>query len=820
MDWFRENLIQFCGNFSGQVIFNQDTLVSSGLTDVNTGFAIFDPKGSEIGAQGIGGTGTDVGQAIAFTSLGGTNIAGYFTSSSLVIDDSVYSNISGNEDGFIASFLYPLNAVFTSIKPLGCAGNSNGELIVTPYFGVGPYTYSWSTNVTNNNDSLAFNLGEGSYSVTVTDSRDSVATTSITLTEPPALVLNAIQSDVSCYPGDGTSNDGSVDISVSGGTGSYSYTWQAISGSGVNATAQDQTTLTVGVYAVNVTDDNLCTVSDTFDIFQPAKIAFGESLITPETIPPGGDGAIDLELTGGNPSFDYLWSGPSGYTSADEDINNLHGGSYTVVVTDTKSCTGDTSFIVVNDTMLIAYISDKTDVDCNGESTGSASVSLINGTGPYTYHWENNLGNTVNGDNPTVTSLPADIYYVTVTDNYNGKTAAASVQIVEPSAGLTTGITIGSEIVCFGDANGVADLTVSGGTLPYSFSWSNGETEEDLINIEAGTYTVTVTDQNGCPADDQVTLSAPEAMDLIITIEQPIMCNGDATGRLTALATGGTGSKTYIWDDPGNQTAATATSLLAGIYHVTATDINLCTISGQAELIEPGVLVLSEIHTDVSCNGEDDGIINLTVTGGTSPYNYGWSGGQISQDIADLAPGNYSVTVDDAHACRAISSEISIAEPDELEIISHSVSGNTITVTAGGGTPPYTYTLEGLDESTTGVFSGLPNGTYTVEVTDDNNCGPVTITDLVVLTSLENYDERSIKVYPNPSDGMFNLTPGDFLTGELRLQVYSTTGELIRDEVLSDKADGNYILDLTGVEQGIYLMMINGISIETKLIIQ
>ncbi len=817
------NIVQFTGSFSGEVIFKEDTIQSNGTTDEDAGIFIYNMNGNPIKAVSVKGSGIaqDQGKAAIYDNLGNIFLNGFFFSDTLGFDDLELTKAAvGMKNSFFAKYQLPFSASFTNMGNPSCSGQSNGTLTITPYFGAAPYTYAWDHDA-ELNDSIAYNLPAGTYSVTVTDSRDSVATTSITLTQPSALSLGAVQTDVSCYPTDGISNNGSINLSVTGGSGSYTYNWEAISGSGVNATAEDQTTLTLGIYGVLVKDNNLCEASDTFTINQPDQIRFGESIVIDETIPPGENGEINLAVTGGNSAFSYQWSGPLGYNSTDEDLDSLQGGAYTILATDTKSCRSDTTFLVVNDTMLIALISDKTNVDCNGNSTGSATVSIINGTGPFTYVWNNNLGNVIDGSNPTIINIPADIYYVTVTDDATGKMANTSVQIFEPSQALSANIMIGSEILCYDDMDGVADLTVNGGTLPFTFSWSNGRTEEDILNIGAGTYFVTVTDDNGCFVIDQISLDEPDAMDLFITIDQPIMCPGDATGRLTALATGGAGTKTYIWDDPGNQSAATATSLLSGIYHVTATDINECTITGQVELIEPAIISLSESHTDVTCFGEEDGIINLTVAGGTPIFTYEWSNGQITQDISGLAVDTFYVTVTDAHNCTAETSAI-VTQPEELVIVSVDLDGNDITVNVTGGTPPYAYTLDGSEQNATGIFTDVPGGTHSVSVTDANSCGPEVASGIIVPVGINEHESDLFKIYPNPSDGIFTVELISAGQNEYRVQIFSANGTCVFDRIINQAIANNSELkiDLSNQHTGMYLMKINGVSIQKKLIIQ
>jgi gliding motility-associated-like protein len=727
----RDDLIQFCGNISGTVVFNQDTLRSSSSADVNTGFAVFDSKGNEIAAQGIGGTGTDIGEAITFSKLGNTIIGGYFASPNIVIGDSIYLNPSGTGDGFIASYYYPMNAVFTSVKSLVCNDANNGELIGSPYFGVGPYNYAWSPNVTSYIDSFAYNLPTGTYSVTITDSRDSTAFTSITLTEPSAINLSSIKTNVSCHPYNGAGNDGAVNLTITGGTitSGYTYEWAAIFGSGANATSEDQSALTTGIYSVVVRDDNLCEASDTFTISQPNPITFGQSLVTDETIPPALNGAINLSTSGGTPANTYAWTGPGGFNSTSEDISSLGAGSYSVQTTDSKSCIGDTSFFVTNDTLLIAFISDKTDVDCKGANTGSATVSMQQGTGPFTFAWRNNLGDVIDGNNPTILNVPADLYFVHVIENSSGRFADASVQINEPLLPFTLSIA-GSNIDCFGNLTGVADLTVSGGNLPYAFSWSNGGSTEDLTEIGAGNYKVTVTDNKACIANDEITLTSPPALDMNITIDQPILCYGELTGILTATATGGTGTKTYIWNDPGNQTAQTATNIQAGTYEVTATDQNGCPIVKSVQLTEPSELILTENHQNVSCNGLTGGIINLTVNGGSPSYNYDWSNGQISQDISGLAVDTFSVIVTDAHNCNAsLSVEITQSPPVTIQTIGltdascFDETDGEISITASGGSGNYQYSINGgTNYFGTSTFTGIGADDYTVMAKDNTDC--------------------------------------------------------------------------------------------------
>jgi gliding motility-associated-like protein len=810
----RENLLQFCGNISGEVIFNEDTLRSSGLSDINTGFAILNTTGNEIGAQGVGGTGTDIGEIIKFSPNGFTIISGHFDSPLMDIGDSTYINTSGTADGFIAAYYYPMNAVFTTIQSIECHGDGNGRLIVTPYFGVGPYVYTWSPNVLSHNDSLASDLGPGLYSVTVTDALLHTASNSFNMTEPSAIDPGGVVTDVSCYPTDGTSNDGTINLTVTGGTvtGGYTYNWEALSGSGVNATSEDQTTLTKGIYSVTVADDNMCEASDTFTVGQPGQITFGLSTVSPEIPAFAGNGEIDLEVSGGNPSFLYAWTGPGGFSSGLEDITGLSGGNYNIHVQDSEFCGSDTTFVVSNASLLIAYISDKTDVDCKNNNTGSATVSVLHGTGSYTYLWKDYFNNTIDGSNPTVINLPDGIYYVTVTDNISGKSDSTTVQITEPAQALSSTI-LGSDITCFGENDGIADLSVTGGTLPYGFHWSNNASVEDLVDVSGGTYFITITDANGCTDNNSIELDEPPAMDLNISIDQQIQCYGDLTGRATATATGGTGSKSYIWDDPGNQNAQTATELGAGIYHVTATDITGCSIFGQVEIFEPDELMLSEVHNNVSCPGESDGRINLSVSGGTPTFNYDWSNGAISQDLDLLDTGTYAVVVTDAHNCVAELS-VQIREPEPIlfqSIVLTNAScaqynDGSIEITAAGGDGSYEYSADGgLNYQTLNFFNGIGAGEYTLRISDGGDCESadsiVEITEPTG-TTLVSADISNVTCF-GYSDGSISITATS-PAGGLTYSIDNGTSYMDNSGIFDYLGAGVYLLsirDANGCEQ-------------------
>jgi len=360
-----------------------------------------------------------------------------------------------------------------------------------------------------------------------------------------------------------------------------------------------------------------------------------------------------------------------------------------------------------------------------------------NGSGDYSYYWTNSIGGHVGGNNATLSNMPAGTYYCEVTDNISLKTAEINPPAIieEPAADLTL-IFDPNDLLCNGDNSGSIDLTISGGTLPYSFSWTgpNGftSTSEDIDNLEAGFYSCIVTDANGCTTSLlNYEIEEPPVIG-VNPIVTDVLCYGEMNGTAETNASGGTGTLTYLWDDPATQTDETAEFLEPATYHVTVTDANGCKETGTAVVDQPDApLTISETHQDVGCNGGADGTISLTVSGGTAPYDYTWDDGPVSKNRDNLSADTYCVTVTDANNCSEYLC-IVIDEPTAISIDSEvptDVTGcpgnanGTITITASGGISPLMYSIDdGANYQSSGSFTGLTAGDYQVKVKDANDC--------------------------------------------------------------------------------------------------
>ncbi|RCU57309.1 hypothetical protein DU428_05785, partial [Oceanihabitans sediminis] len=386
-----------------------------------------------------------------------------------------------------------------------------------------------------------------------------------------------------------------------------------------------------------------------------------------------------------------------------------------------NNCVGNKVPIQVSVYNDIVITEESTNETCNENNDGTITLTVSGGSGDYSYAWTYNGILDPNINTPNVNNLPAGTYEVTVTDNNTACNANTSITINEPDA-LASSIT-SEDVLCNGQAEGSVNLSVTGGTAPYSYNWSNGETTEDLSNIPAGTYNVTVTDDNGCTTTNSVTINEPDALASSLTSED-VLCNGQAEGSVNLTVTGGTPPYSYNWSN--GETTEDLSNIPAGTYNVTITDDNGCTTTNSVNINEPDALASSLTSEDVLCNGQAEGSVNLSVTGGTPPYSYNWSNGATTEDLSNIPAGTYNVTVTDDNGCTTTNS-VTINEPDALassltseDVLCNGQAEGSVNLSVTGGTPPYSYNWS--NGAITEDLNNIPAGTYNVTITDDNGC--------------------------------------------------------------------------------------------------
>lgn len=580
---------------------------------------------------------------------------------------------------------------------VSCAGSVDGSIDLTPSGGIAPYTYIWSNGATTE-DLTA--LPAGTYTVTVTDFTGDTETGAVTLNAPSPLgtVLVSTLPD-SC----GGIGNGLINITTAGGIPGYNWQWS----NGSNT--EDVGALVTGSYTVKVTDLNGCVVINTYPVAQVAAMQLTQ-IVSNVKCSGAADGSIDITVISGNPAYTYAWS--NGATV--QDISAIGAGSYTVTVTDAAACSISSSFTVVQPATLPGVaVNSSTNILCNGQATGAVNITASGGTPGYSYLWS--TGSTLED----ISDLAAGTYTVTVTDA-NGCTASLNRTLTQ-NAALVLSSTV-TNVNCNGLLTGAVNLTVSGGVPGYSYSWSNGNTSEDLVGVGASVYTVTVTDAALCTAIRTVTVSQPAALSLSTSVTQ-VSCNGGSSGFIDLTVAGGTAGYTYLWNN--GTTTQDRSGLTAGTYTVTVTDANACTAVTSVIVSQPAALSLSTNVTNVACSGGNNGAVNLTVSGGTAGYTYNWSSGSTTEDLSGLAAGTYTVTVTDALNCTSTTTA-TVGQSGSLAINFFPVNGTcnaangSVTALVSGGTPAYNYLWS--TGAATPVLSGLAAGTYTLTVTDAALC--------------------------------------------------------------------------------------------------
>ena len=583
-----------------------------------------------------------------------------------------------------------------------CFGESNGEINISVIGGVAPYRYKWNNGATTQD---VANLKSGSYEVEVIDSNGCRDTLATEITEPQIIQVGIESTDILCY-GEET---GSIDISVEGGVAPYTYEWSN------GATTQDIGNIPVGQYSVLIEDGNGCSEIRDIAINEPPRFI---ALLESETqIACYGQstGAINVRVSGGVTPYTYEWSNGA----ITEDISNIPAGDYSLKVSDANGCVEEINSTISQPSEVKYTINKVTNLNCFNNNGGAIDISITGGVGPYKYLWNN--GATTQD----LVNVPAGKYSVQITEG-NGCQNTLEAEITQPPLLELKLDTIG-HVLCSGDNTGLINITVFGGVAPYTYSWSNGEKTDDISNLTAGNYSVTVTDANGCMKSASSTIREPRPFVASLLRVENIKCHGRNTGSIALNVVGGVTPYRFAWSN--GQTIQNIDSLEAGDYSVTITDANGCVQQLNTVITQPSLLEVDLVEvTDVSCYQGSDGSVNVSVTGGITPYQYEWSNGASTQDLNDIPAGSYSLRVTDANGCQDMNVEVTVTEPSQLrasftrtvDITTFGLSTGEIDLSVSGGVPPYSYSWS--NGMTTQDIAGLPAGNYSVFVNDSQGC--------------------------------------------------------------------------------------------------
>jgi hypothetical protein len=666
----------------------------------------------------------------------------------------------------------PITAVTAAVNQQPCGSTASGSATVTLTGGIAT-NYAWtkggvSYNATPSN--APTNLTAGTYVVAVTDAcGNTVNSNSITITNVASLSISNVSQTGTILCNGATT--GAITGTITGGgtaariltvtnqTTNQAYSSQTPTG-GSAATGYTYTVanLPAGTYTVVASSSvSSCTATaSNVTISQPAVLV---PVGTPTAACYGlSNGSIAASATGGTAPYTYSIDGTNFQSST--TFTSLSAGSYTLSVKDANNCSATSSVTVTQpSTALSVSVATQTNVNCFGQSTGAITVAGLGGTGTYTY----SKNGTTFQAGTTFASLAAGTYTITIKDASNC-TATTTVTITQPAAALALSTT-GTNIACNAATTGAISSTVTGGTSPYSYAWSNSATTANLSSLAAGTYTLTVTDNNGCTASSTKTITQPTALSASISTQTNVLCFGGTNGAATVSTTGGTPGYTYAWTGGGNTSSISGKA--AGTYTVTVTDQNNCTTTATATITEPSAALAASISasTNVLCRGNNTGSATVTVTGGTSAYTYSWdtTPAQTSATASNLVAGTYTVTVTDANNCTTTAT-VSITEPaaalsatisSPTNVLCNGAATGAATVVAAGGTSPYTYSW--TNSATTDAISSLAAGPYTATVTDANSCtatATVTITQPTALTGSTTFTNACF----NTNNGTITVT--------------------------------------------------------------
>ena len=559
--------------------------------------------------------------------------------------------------------------------------------------GTVPYNYFWNTGEIIAN----VNKPAGTYDLTVTDASGCIINASTSIAETTQLTATLTPTNVSCFGG----VDGSITTTTNGSVSPYTYSWSPIPGNN-----SQLSNIGAGTYNLTITDAIGCDYPFSATVNEPTQITATIYATTNVNCYGGSDGTATTVASGGTAPYSYSW--PNGETTA--TANSLPSGTHTVTASDNNGCTTIAATVITEPDSISTSISG-TDITCFGGSDGTANVTATGGTPGYNYQWSN-VGTNID----SVSGLTQGNYNVVISDA-NGCQETEIIIINEPTAVSPT-VNILNNIRCFGLTDGATEVTTTGGTLPYTYLWSNGSTDSTATGLGTGITSVIVTDTYGCTGSANNTITEPTALLAISSPDQTIACDLSAT--LFVNASGGTTPYNYNWNT--GETTSTIDSKIPGLYYVTVTDSNGCTAIDTTNIyISNSTLDVTVDAPDHICNNTTT-IATANVTGGVGPYTYDWNTG--ATNITTTGSGQtFCVTITDdigckVNACKTVIEDglLTAIVPDQIICTGASTYVKTEIT---GGLAPYDF-LWNTTETTDSILQ--PPGTYSVDITDSIGC--------------------------------------------------------------------------------------------------
>lgn len=597
-------------------------------------------------------------------------------------------------------------SLFPQSQNASCDDTPDGTATVSASGGVEPYSYRWTETSSGSlagNSASVLQLSPGTYIIAVTDAAMCTYSAEVNIGAPAPIDV-VLNTQIPLCTG---ASDGTATLTVSGGTPSFEYAWSDNGAATIN-----RTDLQSGSYTVTVSDANNCSTEISFDLGEPTPVEVALST-TPTNCFGSNDGTATVVAMGGAGNYTYAWQNNQNGATA----NGLSAGNISVVVSDANGCQATGSIEVTQPEALQITLSPN-DLSCFNNNSGAASAIVSGGTGTYTYQWSNG------GQSAATSGLAAGNVGLTVTDS-NGCQASSSTTISQPTA---LSATIASTLVsCLGQPDGTATVMPSGGTAPYTYAWSDPSGQQTAVanSLNTGSYTVTVSDANGCTFQTSITVGGTPPISLTLT-DSDVRCFDGSDGSISITATGGNGNFGYSWSNPSIPQTANPSGLRAGQYALTVTDSGGCTATISTTISQPELLQVQTSGNSLICANDNSGTTQAAVSGGIAPYNYLWSTGVAADALSGVMAGTYRLSVTDANGCLA-TSEVSISAPpvltasfDAAVVDCFGAATGAVTSSINGGVQPYTYLWS--NGAATRDLTDVPAGSYDLAITDANGC--------------------------------------------------------------------------------------------------
>ena len=623
-----------------------------------------------------------------------------------------------------------------------------------------PFTDNKYQYVYNNVDQIkdTFNVTElaaGSYTVNVLDAHGCSKSISDTITEPEELVITSVKiENVKCN-GD---NDGSIILQVTGGTvtdnAPYIYEWEGpedFSNEGANNPAEAKD-LFAGSYTITITDNNNCVVDTTVAVTEPAELVATVDPTHHISCNGGNDGYIRVGVTGGTYAYTYEWiTAVENFTSTSDSIrNDLKAGEYKIVVKDAHNCTDTVTFTLEEPEALTVTAIDSVNISCAGGNNGSITLTVANGTDPYTYAWTGPESYT--NDQATGENLVAGTYEITITD-FNGCSLDTVVKLTQPDTLKIKQEQI-ADITCFGLTDGRFEVNAEGGTPDYRYKWDDETMYTGTVyhnTLTRGEHIIAMVDANNCVDTIRFTINEPAKLEVEHEATN-LTCFETNDGAINITVTGGTAANqtyTYVWAD--NVSTKDRSELAAGTYYLMAYDDNECKAYDTITITQPDQF---SINIPETINHEicEDGGTTFTATllvGGeevdeTTGYTFKW----YKNGVAISGEESTTITVAEAGMYKIVATQTAsgCVDSSKMELIVHELPVLTITApdTVCYGTENINVYVDGADEYDWTSLDHYSDNVYNIE--------RITETTIFEIEGTDSYNNGSLRCHATAKD--------------------------------------------------------------------